>query len=278
MTFVKKEEKESKPSFFAIIPADVRYCKDLNASAKLLYGEITALCSSEGHCWASNKYFADLYDVDVSTIQKWILNLKKQGFIHVQVIKKGMATSRKIWVSKNLYDTSKTRSSVPQNRGAQDLKNEAHISTSSNTEKEKKILKEKKPEKAASKTPQKDKVAFGEFVRLTHEQHQKLVDEFGKQLVSKIINNMNDYIPSKYSKDPYKSHYHAIRVWARKEKASPSQKKQPCYQKDEREKPSFMVADFSDWSPEDEKSSQSNDNFRQWVVQNENRGGSHAAY
>ena len=65
---------KEKPSYYAIIPANVRYA-DITPNAKLLYGEITALCSKEGYCWASNNYFAELYDVDVRTIKRWVSEL-----------------------------------------------------------------------------------------------------------------------------------------------------------------------------------------------------------
>lgn len=77
------EQDQPKPGFYAIIPAPVRYCKELPSSAKLLFGEITALCTREGYCWASNAYFQHLYDVDRSTIQRWLSSLAKQGFISV---------------------------------------------------------------------------------------------------------------------------------------------------------------------------------------------------
>ncbi|MCK4686570.1 MAG: helix-turn-helix domain-containing protein [Candidatus Lokiarchaeota archaeon] len=77
--------EESKPSYFAITPAEVRYCNKITPNAKLLYGEITALCNKEGYCWASNKYFADLYEKRVETISVWIRSLKENGFIKYEV-------------------------------------------------------------------------------------------------------------------------------------------------------------------------------------------------
>ena len=74
-----------KPSYYAIIPANVRYNNAIKPNAKLLYGEITCLSNNEGFCWAMNQYFADLYEVDKKTISRWIGQLKKFGYIDVQV-------------------------------------------------------------------------------------------------------------------------------------------------------------------------------------------------
>lgn len=67
--------------YYAIIPAHVRYDKDLTDGAKLLYGEITALCNEKGFCWASDTYFMDLYKVSRSTVQRWFKQLESKGYI-----------------------------------------------------------------------------------------------------------------------------------------------------------------------------------------------------
>lgn len=69
-------------NYYAIIPANVRYDKDLIDGAKLLYGEITALCNQEGYCWASNSYFSELYGVSKKTVSNWINQLKSKGYIN----------------------------------------------------------------------------------------------------------------------------------------------------------------------------------------------------
>lgn len=74
-------------NYYAVIPANVRYSK-IPDGAKLLYGEITALCNEKGYCWASNSYFETLYGVDRSTIIRWINSLEKNGFIKREIVYK----------------------------------------------------------------------------------------------------------------------------------------------------------------------------------------------
>ena len=72
-----------QPNYYSILTASVRYDKDLTPNAKLLYSEITALSNKKGKCWASNGYFAELYNVSKITISRWVNQLAKKGFINV---------------------------------------------------------------------------------------------------------------------------------------------------------------------------------------------------
>jgi DNA-binding transcriptional ArsR family regulator len=79
---------EMKKSYYAIIPAFIRYDKNLSPNCKLLYGEITALCNEKGYCWANNDYFAQLYNVSKQTVSSWIKQLKDNGYINADLIYK----------------------------------------------------------------------------------------------------------------------------------------------------------------------------------------------
>ena len=70
-----------QPNYYAIISAEVRYDKNITANAKLLYAEITALLNMNGECFATNKYFSNLYGKSVVTISKWIGELISNGYI-----------------------------------------------------------------------------------------------------------------------------------------------------------------------------------------------------
>ena len=79
---------KEKPNYYAILPAEVRYSKDLTPNAKLLYAEITALCNMNGKCTASTQYFCRLYEVSRGAVQNWLKMLDDNGYINRTVIYK----------------------------------------------------------------------------------------------------------------------------------------------------------------------------------------------
>lgn len=74
------------PTYYSILPASVRYNKNLKANEKLLFSEITALTNKDGVCYATNEYFAKLYGVTKVAISQWISNLEKQKLIDREII------------------------------------------------------------------------------------------------------------------------------------------------------------------------------------------------
>ena len=76
-------EEKNMPSYFSILTADVRYDKDLSASEKIFYSEITCLCQKDGYCYANNSYFANLYGCGTRTISSWISKLANKNYINV---------------------------------------------------------------------------------------------------------------------------------------------------------------------------------------------------
>ena len=88
----------AQKSYYAIIPASVRYDKELPPNAKLVYGEITALCNQEGYCWASNGYFAQLYDVSETSVSLWIKKLAERKYVRV-IVDQMAGNERKIYLN-----------------------------------------------------------------------------------------------------------------------------------------------------------------------------------
>jgi hypothetical protein len=64
-------------------------------------------------------------------------------------------------------------------------------------------------------SPKEEKITFSEVVQLTTKQHQKLIEEYGQELTDLNIENLNNYIQSTGKK--YKSHYHTILTWIKKD-------------------------------------------------------------
>lgn len=117
--------EDSKPSYYGIVPANVRYCKTIPDGAKLLYSEITALCNQKGYCFASNSYFSELYGKSTITISRWFSALAKHGFITVDIDSKDNHT-RKVYLNHTLIKNDK----APLSKMIKPLiKNDKHNST-----------------------------------------------------------------------------------------------------------------------------------------------------
>lgn len=68
-------------SYYAVIPANIRYDKRLITGAKLLYGEITTVCDDKGYCNISNCDFSKILGKTITSINRYLKQLNKCGYI-----------------------------------------------------------------------------------------------------------------------------------------------------------------------------------------------------
>ena len=142
---------EVRPGYYAVIPADVRYDDRIPANAKLLYGEISALIGSDGFCFASNQYFADIYGLTPVTVARLVSKLEDAGYIkrELEKDKTGQVVRRKIYLSVSVPDVQPLNNfdnTPQQNCGEGINKNVKDTNTSiTNIEKENKKEKAAKP-------------------------------------------------------------------------------------------------------------------------------------
>ena len=203
--------EEQLKSYYAIIPANVRYDKDLAPNAKLLYGEITALCNEKGYCWASNQYFADLYHSSISAVQKWVSSLVKKGYINLELVyKEGtkQVLHRKLYITpgvniyttshKNLYDPGVKNYMTPGVNIC--VENNKDINNTFNNKKDAYTHKHK----------------YGEYqhVLLTDKDHTHLVELYGSSL-DEHIKILDEYIET--SGKSYKNHSLVLQKWVHDE-------------------------------------------------------------
>lgn len=163
--------EQSQPNYYANIPADVRYAP-IKANAKLLYAEITALCNKEGYCWASNSYFAKLYQVRPQSISDWVSELVRGGFVRIEV-DQARGNLRKIFLAGDLL--RKNVIPITQNRTHNTKKN---ITKNINT-------------MSVSKTNTTKKKEQEDFIQELHlllegKRPLKALDDYRKQLQARL--------------------------------------------------------------------------------------------
>lgn len=131
---------KEKPNYYAIIPADVRYCKKLKPIERLIYAEITCLTNNKGYCWAGNEYFSNLFEISNRSVSRHINQLKNFEFISVSMIRDSSSKveKRTIKLTKNTID--KTVAPPRQNCPTPLDKTVQYNNKNNNNKKEKDIL------------------------------------------------------------------------------------------------------------------------------------------
>lgn len=94
-----------KASYYAVIPADVRYDDRLPPNAKLLYCELTSMCAEMGYCNAPASDLGAPYGLSDRTIRSLLKALEDGGYIYTYVIRDqdtGQIAGRNIYLASAL--------------------------------------------------------------------------------------------------------------------------------------------------------------------------------
>ena len=72
-----------KPGYWAVLPASVRYCEGLSATAKIVYAELSALTQMDGVANQDNAWFCRVLGISERTLQGHLRALEQKGFITI---------------------------------------------------------------------------------------------------------------------------------------------------------------------------------------------------
>ena len=196
---------KEQPTYYSILTADVRYDFNLTDSEKLLYSEITALSNKYGYCTATNNYFAKLYDVTKVTISRRISNLKKHGYLDIEMLlEDNEVKQRKIYplsqklrgINTNDNTPINNSDNTPINRNDKD-NNTSNNNTSINTTSKNKGVLGDVIDKRANKDyseiiSEYNKLAFGLPTQRTYEQIEDWLKLHNKKLIIHVMQYAHD--------------------------------------------------------------------------------------
>lgn len=126
------------------------------------------------------------------TLQRWLRKLETMGNLNIKTTTKYTIITVVNW---DQYQE------VEQQMNNKRTTDEQQVNTNKNVKKGKNVKKD----------------LYGEFVRLEKGEYEKLVDRLGEPSTLDYIDRLNNYIGS--SGKRYKSHYHTILTWVRKDEA-----------------------------------------------------------
>ena len=218
-----------------MIPNCLMVRKDLTLSAKICFARLAQYSGTSGYCYPSLKQLSDETGTSESTVERAINELIEAKLIYKEIptgvnkLKHFRNIYRFLWneilVERHQFGApipSKSGYGRPQNRG---IKKENHIKENHNiniinaaaentdlfqddppTEKE-------SPQKLIAAKKEQTKKQYLESVRLTDEEHSKLVSIFGEKKLNEAISILNNYKMSSGRK--YKSDYHVLIGWVK---------------------------------------------------------------
>jgi hypothetical protein len=100
---MSRESITEYPSYYTIIPSYIRYNKNLSYFEMILYSEIVALSNKFGFSFASNSYFAKVFNKSSKSISRSINKMVELKLLRAEIDKEG-GNTRKLYI--NLYENN----------------------------------------------------------------------------------------------------------------------------------------------------------------------------
>lgn len=108
--------------YYSIVNKNYMSSNELNSLDKLLLIHITALCYKEGFCYATNRFFADIYGYDRKTISRSINKLidkkildSKLEYNNMNLSKRYLSLHIPVWTNERICTVQKYKANVYEN-------------------------------------------------------------------------------------------------------------------------------------------------------------------
>lgn len=150
---------------------------------------ISSLCAEKGYCYASNKYFTELFDIPEENISRKIKKLEEKGYITIEYERVGCQIKKRyIRLTKiSIDDCQKYQSTIDEN--VKENITSINITSINNKEIKKK--------------------AYGKYkrIKLQDQEYTKLVEQYGKEFIDEQIQLLDNYVESNNNKNKYTNFY-----------------------------------------------------------------------
>lgn len=145
---------------YNIVTDEVLLDKNLKANARLLFIKLHNLSQSKGYCFATNRYLGELFGLTQSSISKLISDLKKAGYIKIEIIRGELTNEiieRRIFITKKSSKKSE-RTAKKVNKNLEKAEEKTTTKKIDKSAKNEQIVHEKqaKTPKIGYKKPKKD--------------------------------------------------------------------------------------------------------------------------
>ena len=105
-----------KPNYYAVIPAEILFNKDISNNAKVLFGVISSLTNMNNKCFPSDNYFAEILNTSKPSIQRWLKELEINKIItRTLIYKKGTKSIEKRYIHIQIHLQSNTDNPLIKN-------------------------------------------------------------------------------------------------------------------------------------------------------------------